>query len=786
MQVAAPAGVGADDKAFSDNIKVCVRIRPPTPEEIADGDPICVHRGSSPDTLVLQQNSGRSAAIPYDWVLAGEDGQNRVYEDVGHTMVQGVTEGFHACAFAYGQTSSGKSHTIFGGPGEARGLLPRLTEGLFMELRLSSVDHLVKVSYLEIYNEQVRDLLTPGGASGSSAPSLEIRQHPDIGVFVEGLTHNVATEPQDVMRLVDFGHKIRVVGATNLNAASSRSHAVVTLHVERTVLDRGRRIRRAQLHAVDLAGSERLANAGAAHLRQRESKEINKSLSALSLMISKLASREQQLNRLGPIAASGVHIPCRSSKLTHLLSEALMGNCRTVLLACVAPVASKLAMTASTVHFASSAKKVRTRPHKNEELDGSLVEALRAEIEQLKENLNQIGGERKQDIVEKMLTAQLLHAHFSPTKEELKAQSQAFESRRNQVLENLGLSKAQLASLVSRGEVPKMREDADPYLVNVCEDPLLSGCLMYPLPRGRTVGVGSDPACAIHVEGLGIQPEMCCFENLDGVRVELTVGDGVDTPKLDGEVKKRSSLSKHGCGKVFVNNQLVTGQLTLHSKDRIRIGTTHVFQLNIPQDRRAQSVTGFVDKLVADTAVSSNRLAQEYANHLRDRIGKERTLMVLRALEHVQVLVDEANEMTEELRGGEPYELEFQAQVLADVASAAATPEVAVALYARERPEDLAPSGSWRFKSGGVGARELRCVFSAEEFRRRLEALRDVYEEVEAREEPWGRPGDSDPWSVSQSIPRITGGWAKAQPPSEVGLEGAESGEGLVPPSPRR
>eukprot|EP00443_Scrippsiella_acuminata_P070136 CAMPEP_0115400746 /NCGR_PEP_ID=MMETSP0271-20121206/15518_1 /TAXON_ID=71861 /ORGANISM="Scrippsiella trochoidea, Strain CCMP3099" /LENGTH=739 /DNA_ID=CAMNT_0002824613 /DNA_START=5 /DNA_END=2221 /DNA_ORIENTATION=- len=725
-------------KASADhNIKVCVRIRPQSQSELASNERVCVHRGLH-ETLLLSPEGGNGLREPiaysFDWILPGDASQERVYEELGHHMVQGVADGFHGCALAYGQTSSGKSHTA---------------------------EYLVKVSYLEIYNEKVRDLLTPGGASGSSSPSLEIRQHPDIGVFVEGLSHNVANAPEDVLRLLDFGHKIRVVGATNLNAASSRSHAVVTLHVERSSLDRGRRrVRRAQLHAVDLAGSERLANAGAGEARQKESKEINKSLLALSLMISKLASREQQQSRQGGSSNSSMpHIPYRSSKLTYLLSEAVMGNCRTVLLACVSPSTGSFSMTESTVHFASSAKKIRTRPVKNEDVDGCLVEALKAEIESLKDQLKQMGGDPNKDVVERMVTAQLLHAQLSPTKEELQAQSQAFECRRNQVLENLGLSRQQLASVALRGELPRVREDADPYLVNVCDDPLLSGCLMYALHTDRTVCVGSDPACAIHVEGLGIQPEMCRFTNLDGFRVRISVPPAEDQQGSKAEEKKRQkSLFKGGSAQVFLNNQLVSEDQQLQNKDRIRIGSTHIFQLFIPQEvtrnQQGHRVTELVDKMVAGCS-SQNRLAQEFATHLRERIGKDRTLEVLRSLDSVQALVDEANEMTEELRGGESHEFEFKAQVLSDVTSVDTDPEVAVSLYVMERPEGVGPSGEWFFKSGGPGSRSLRALFSVEQFRTRLEALRDVYHEVECRDEPWGLAGDLDPWNIHDSVPRL-------------------------------
>jgi len=718
----------------------------------------------------------------FDWVLPGDSTQERVYEELGHRMVEGIADGFHGCALAYGQTSSGKSHTIFGARDEGRGLLPRLAEGLFQELERSTTDYLVKVSYLEIYNENVRDLLTPGGAiSGSPSPSLEIRQHPEIGVFVEGLTHNVADSHEDVGRLLDFGHKIRVVGATNLNAASSRSHAVVTLHVETASTEDGcRRVRRAQLHAVDLAGSERLETVGALEERRKESKEINKSLSALSLMISRLSRKGQRARRTseslpGSLAGSSnsihqqqpqqqfqEHIPYRNSKLTHLLSEALMGNCRTLLLACVSPAESALPMTLSTLQFASSAKRIKTRPVKNEDVDGCLVEQLRAEIESLRELLGQMGGDHKQEVARQLATAQLAHAQLSPTKEELQAQSQAFERRLTQFLANLGVSGKQVADAAAKGEMLPVREDAHPFLVKVCDDPLLSGRLVYSLPPGRTARVGSDPSCDIRLEGRGIQREMCGLTSIDGSTVILTVPREEDTPRNGTPAETPRWHLESGQSrrkKVLVNGQsVVEEELHLASRDKLRIGP-HSFLLTIPQAHNEQdgrNVSTILSKMAQRSKTDDeSRLAQEYATHLRERIGKDRTIRILTDLEKLQEQVEEANELTEDLRGGEEFEWEFQAQVMMEVASAEYDPDIVVALYTRERPEEVGPKGEWVYQSGGCGKRVLRSIFSKEQFKRRLEVLRDTFDVVNAREEPWGKPEDLNPWSIHDQVSRV-------------------------------
>uniref|UniRef100_A0A7S1F2Y7 Kinesin motor domain-containing protein n=1 Tax=Noctiluca scintillans TaxID=2966 RepID=A0A7S1F2Y7_NOCSC len=768
-----------------DTIKVCVRIRPANSFESRDAPSVrCIAK----DALILNSGSCRDGSdkmmeAKFDWVLSGDATQANVYDVLGRRIVEGCVDGFHGCAFAYGQTGSGKSHTIFGGPLDARGLLPRIAEGLFAELDNGGSEYLVKVSYLEIYNEKVRDLLNPSTTSGVAGGqhSLEVRRHPQVGVFVEGLTHNVAETAEDVMRLVDYGHKMRVVGTTNLNAVSSRSHAVVTLNVERTFGEevKGvRKVRRAQLHAVDLSGSERMETSGP-EIRQKESKEINKSLLALSLTISRLAQQEKH-------SADPLHIPYRNSKLTYMLSNALMGNCKTVLLACVSPSVEFLHMTESTLRFALSAKKIQTQPVKNEEVHGNLMASLRAEIEMLRQQLSDIGAEQKGDVIERMATAQLLHSQFSSTKEELQAQAAASADQRQQVLLNLGLNSSRLTTAVALGETVSVRGDADPYLVNICDDPLLSGCLVYTIPRGKVIRMGSSPSCAIFIDGLGIQPETCSLVCNDGLIVEITVAEQdnkcteassfIGYDRLSGERRRssasltkcgarqgrRGSLFKNGVAQVFVENELVVGTRKARNKDKMRIGRAHVFQLFVPQDRQEPQdarITKLVDDLVMDSN-GGHMLAKEYAAHLKERIGSERAFSVFSALQEIQPLVDEANDITDELRGGEEHEFVFKAHVLTDVTSVGRDPEIMVALHTTERPDEIDNHGIFVYRSGtSNGACSLTAVWSKSLFLSRLDAMREVYHDVCHREDPWGQTGDLDPWcKFGSGIPYIGGG----------------------------
>ena len=221
--------------------------------------------------------------------------------------------------FAYGQTGSGKSHTMFG-RGGAPGVVPRFCDALFAGLAASAT---VTCSVVEIYNEQLRDLLQPPGTR-NPAP-LKIRDAPATGPYVAGATVSVAKNASELARLVRLGARHRTVAATAMNEASSRAHTVVTVRVARETEDRVKLRKTAIVHLVDLAGSERQKRALSTGARLVEATHINRSLSTLSLVVSALAARD------------GRHVPYRDAALTHLLRESLGGNARTTMVANIAP-----------------------------------------------------------------------------------------------------------------------------------------------------------------------------------------------------------------------------------------------------------------------------------------------------------------------------------------------------------------------------------------------------------------------------------------------------------------
>ncbi|KOS18538.1 Kinesin-like protein KIF1C [Escovopsis weberi] len=286
--------------------------------------------------------------------------QEIVYNSLGEEFLDHNFEGYHTCIFAYGQTGSGKSYTMMGTP-DNPGLIPRTCEDLFERIDAaqnedSSFAFHVRVSYFEVYNEHVRDLLVPV-APGGAPNYLKIRESPTDGPYIRDLTEVPVWSLGEILRYMKMGDASRTVASTKMNDTSSRSHAVFTIMLKQIhhdletdeTTERSSRIR-----LVDLAGSERAKATEATGVRLREGSNINKSLTTLGRVIAALADPKQ--------LRSGKRkdvVPYRDSILTWLLKDSLGGNSKTAMIACVAP--SDYDETLSTLRYADQAKRIRTR-----------------------------------------------------------------------------------------------------------------------------------------------------------------------------------------------------------------------------------------------------------------------------------------------------------------------------------------------------------------------------------------------------------------------------------------
>lgn len=290
--------------------------------------------------------------------------QENVYDCLGEDFLDHNFEGYHTCIFAYGQTGSGKSYTMMGTP-EQPGLIPRTCEDLFQRIEASetpNVSYNVRVSYFEVYNEHVRDLLVPR----TDPPNyLRIRESPSEGPYIKDLTEATVKNYNDLMKHMRKGDVSRTTASTKMNDTSSRSHAVFTITLKQIHHDLSTdetTERTARIRLVDLAGSERAKSTEATGQRLREGSNINKSLTTLGRVIAALADPKQ--GRSGKRKSRDV-APYRDSILTWLLKDSLGGNSKTAMIACIAP--SDYEETLSTLRYADQAKRIRTRARVNQD-----------------------------------------------------------------------------------------------------------------------------------------------------------------------------------------------------------------------------------------------------------------------------------------------------------------------------------------------------------------------------------------------------------------------------------
>ena len=321
------------------NIRVYTRVRPAGATGSAARTVVNVQNGFGfKDKVTL--NAGSATKFAFEKAFDQSASQDVVYNEVA-PFIRPVLDGFNVCLFAYGQTGSGKTHTMSGGEGSERGVNVRAIEDLFQIIHRSSheAEYSVSIQMLEIYNEQLRDLLDE-----NQGKKLEIRSGEKSGVNVPGLVVQKVSSVEEVLDLMRFGERNRAVGATAMNERSSRSHSIFTMRVASESKVTGCTTQ-ACLHLIDLAGSERVSRSEATGERLKEAQHINKSLSALGDVISALASKQS-------------HIPYRNSKLTFLLADSLKDNAKVLMLSHIASEEDNCSETVSTLHFATRVSNV--------------------------------------------------------------------------------------------------------------------------------------------------------------------------------------------------------------------------------------------------------------------------------------------------------------------------------------------------------------------------------------------------------------------------------------------
>ncbi|KAK6634282.1 hypothetical protein RUM44_004893 [Polyplax serrata] len=366
-------------------VQVVVRCRPMSTKEKETGCTQVVHvfphsgeiEVVCPNENVMNNPVDQRKIFTFDAVYDSKAKQQDLYDEAVRPLVVSVLQGFNATVFAYGQTGTGKTYTMEGikKDNTLKGIIPRSFDQIFMHIEnTENMQYLVRVSYMEIYQEKIRDLLE----DPKHPKRHEIRETPDGEIYVEDLMLINCKDVSQIEKVMYMGNINRTVGATEMNEHSSRSHAIFQIRIEMSETNTEAKysnIKLGMLNLVDLAGSERQNKTGSTGERLKEASKINLSLSALGNVISALVN------------GSGSHIPYRDSKLTRLLQDSLGGNSRTLMIANIDPASYNLEETLTTLRYAHRAKSIKNKPRVNEDPKDTLMRKLKDEIAHLQEAL---------------------------------------------------------------------------------------------------------------------------------------------------------------------------------------------------------------------------------------------------------------------------------------------------------------------------------------------------------------------------------------------------------------
>nr|XP_020445542.1 kinesin-like protein KIF28P isoform X2 [Monopterus albus] len=502
----------ASDMHSKDCVRVAVRVRPFNKRERDAGSRCIVSMVTSSVTIQDPRDSENRRSFCFDYAywshsgftrdhsglyVAEEPGgryadQDSVFQDLGEGILENALQGYNATLLAYGQTGSGKSYSMVG-YGPNKGLVPKLSDRLFRVVRENQDTRQCQVffSMMEIYNEQVVDLLS----RGSRIPGgLRVREEQQRGFYVEGLRTVPCDSASQVEQLMEQGTRTRTTTATHMNANSSRSHMVILLQLKQ-IFSKESITKQSNINLVDLAGSERQRSSGSEADRLKEGTAINLSLTTLGNVISALADVA--------VGKKVIHIPYRDSVLTKLLQSALGGNSRTVMIATLSPADICYEESLSTLRYAERAKRIQNRPVVNESPTERLVKELKAENARLLQRLNRLGQEGRRAANETKELRQLL----THNELQIRAIQTMWEQHLQEALKDW---EQQYANITQERRMMQMH----PYILNINEDAQLSGVIKLFIQEGEwEVGLcDSSPRC-ISVKGLGIQERHAVFKN---------------------------------------------------------------------------------------------------------------------------------------------------------------------------------------------------------------------------------------------------------------------------------
>ncbi|XP_076281129.1 kinesin family member nebbish isoform X2 [Lasioglossum baleicum] len=594
--------IGIEDQTVCEgensNLIVGIRIRPlnakeQTDSKIAsvvqvDGQNITVKCESMQHTFMYDH-----CFISYeDSTRIGHASQETVFTNMVLPLVQNAFEGYNVCLFAYGQTGSGKSYSMMGQESlqtnsmvldEATGIIPRFCQDIFSRISTNmNTTTTIEISYFEIYNEKIHDLLTNVNNGVKRAP-LKVREHPVYGPYIVDLSQHCVQNYKDLQTWLKVGNSQRATAATGMNEKSSRSHSIFSIILTQTKVNSQLNkenvdpSRRSKINLVDLAGSERLSQTCASGERLKEGVSINKSLLTLGKVIASLAENTNNRKR--------GFVPYRESVLTWLLKESLGGNSRTAMLATVSPANVHVEETLATLRYACQVRAIVNRVRINEDPHEKLIRELKAEVLRLRgvrEGYErQLGicprrlldsiepnGKNNDEVKRKQQEIDKLKNQLKKTEEQLTTTQKTWSKRLQETEQRKNSELKYLRRCGIAVEIDFQEKDKQPCLINLAADPMLSGTLLYLIPPGL-VRIGKNS----HTDGFP--------KNLD------IILDGPLVRPLHCTIQNNNGkllLSSEMDGDTFVNGQIVTGKVVLKHGDRLVIGGNHYFKVSNPHD----------------------------------------------------------------------------------------------------------------------------------------------------------------------------------------------------------
>ncbi|CAL7943252.1 unnamed protein product [Xylocopa violacea] len=690
--------IGIEDQTIYDeensNLTVGIRVRPLNTKELSDPKVMSVVQVNGENIIVTCESIQHT--FTYDHCFMSQidaefdqASQEIVFRNMVLPLIQNAFEGYNVCLFAYGQTGSGKSYSMMGQESaqintisfdEAAGIIPRFCQEIFTRVSTNiNTKTTVEISYFEIYNEKIHDLLTNINNGVKRAP-LKVREHPVFGPYIVDLSQHCVQNYKDLQTWLKVGNSQRATAATGMNEKSSRSHSIFSIILTQTQVNTqldnapADASRRSKINLVDLAGSERLSQTCASGDRLKEGVSINKSLLTLGKVIASLAENTSNRKR--------GFVPYRESVLTWLLKESLGGNSRTAMLGTVSPANIHVEETLATLRYACQARAIVNRIRINEDPHEKLIRELKAEVLRLRgvregyekqlgifprRLLDSIGQttESNDEVKRKQQEIDKLKDQLKKTEEQLATTQMTWQMKLRDTEEKKNSEIKYLRRCGIAIEIDFHEKDKQPCLINLAADPMLSGTLLYLIPPGL-VRIGKNSGCQapsehldIMLDGPLVRPLHCTIENNDGKLV----------------------LSSEMEGDTFVNGQVVTGKVTLKHGDRLVIGGNHYFKVSNPYDEHSniQISTQAVDyefahqeilkvqeeKLRAELEESKQKAIKELENAKREveiQLGSQK-LSYERKIEILGSTVEEQKLALEEIHQRK-RELELEKELL--------------------------------------------------------------------------------------------------------------------------